>query len=345
MSELKPSPVSELRADVESICLPHGRVVGSPGHLQTRRFLSQRLREIGCEPWRGGRFEMPYADDARSFCNLAGVVRARNAGLAPLLVGAHYDSAIDAPCADDNAAAVAIALAVAGQVAESRPLERDLVVALFDAEEPPYFCSPSMGSRRFWEDQRDDRPLHAAVIMDLVGHDVSIDGFGSEAPESLRAALAPLLFMTGTESHPALRSVFGRAETVDGLRLVPTLNRYVGDMSDHGVFRENGVPYLFLSCGRWEHYHQPTDTPDRLNYEKMARITRQVLAFAASLDRVELPQVGSEQFSETLDLEVSRLRLALGAWLEPLLKLCGLDAVTSRAEMDRLVLTLLALGL
>ena len=23
--------------------------------------------------------------------------------------------------------------------------------------------------------------------------------------------------------------------------------RYVGDMSDHGIFRENGVPYFFLS--------------------------------------------------------------------------------------------------
>ena len=132
---------------------------------------------------------------------------------------------------------------------------------------------------------------------------------------------------------------------VDELTLVPTLNRYVGDMSDHGVFRQNGVPYFFLSCGRWEHYHEPTDTPDRLNYEKMARITRQVLALAASLDHAELPQTGSEQFSETLNLEVSRLRLALGAWLDPLLKLCGLDAVTSRAEMDRLVVRLLTLGL
>ena len=35
-----------------------------------------------------------------------------------------------------------------------------------------------------------------------------------------------------------------------GLKLVPTLNRYVGDMSDHGIFRQHGVPYFFLSCGR-----------------------------------------------------------------------------------------------
>lgn len=102
----------------------------------------------------GASFERPYTVGSQSFCNLIGVVRGRNPHLAPLLVGAHYDSAIAAPCADDNAAAVAIALAIAEPVAASHRLERDLVVALFDAEEPPYFCSPAMGSRRFWEDQR-----------------------------------------------------------------------------------------------------------------------------------------------------------------------------------------------
>jgi hypothetical protein len=265
--------------------------------------------------------------------------------LAPLLIGAHYDSAIAAPCADDNAAAVAIALAVAEQVAAPRPLERDLVVALFDAEEPPYFPSPAMGSRRFWEDQRDGRSMHAVVIMDLVGHDVTVDGLSRGPLAALSQVLAPLLFVTGTESHPRLPHVFKRAGTVAGLAVVPTLNRYVGDMSDHGVFRANGVPYFFLSCGRWPHYHEPTDTPDRLNYEKMARIVPQVLAFAEGLDSAELPQSGREQFTDTLDLETTRLRTALGSAWEPLLQRCGLDAVTRRTEMDRLILWLISLGL
>ena len=30
--------------------------------------------------------------------------------------------------------------------------------------------------------------------------------------------------------------------------------------------------FLFLSCGRWPHYHQETDTPDRLNFRKMYRV-------------------------------------------------------------------------
>jgi len=200
-----------------------------------------------------------------------------------------------------------------------------------------------MGSIRFWDDQRDGRAIHAALIMDLVGHDVSIDSLGP--PASLNRSLAPLLFITGTESHAGLRGVHERAGTVDGLSLVPVLNRYVGDMSDRGVFRENGVPYLFLSCGRWPHYHRNTDTPDRLNYEKMDRIARQVLAWIAALDDEELPQTGREQFAETLDLEISRLRVALGSERTPRPEGSGLEAVTNRAGMDRFVLSLLALGL
>ena len=72
-----------------------------------------------------------------------------------------------------------------------------------------------------------------------------------------------LTFATGAESHPDLPELLTGITIPERMKLIATLNEYVGDMSDHGVFRRNGVPYLFLSCGHWEHYHRPTDTPDR----------------------------------------------------------------------------------
>jgi hypothetical protein len=74
------------------------------------------------------------------------------------------------------------------------------------------------------------------------------------------------------ESHSALENVIKSTPENTKIRIVPALNSYVGDMSDHHIFRANDVPYLFLSCGRWEHYHMPTDTPEKLNYEKMGAI-------------------------------------------------------------------------
>lgn len=48
--------------------------------------------------------------------------------------------------ADDNAAA--IALEVAARL-RARPAARPVVIAQFDAEEPPFFHAPAMGSTRF----------------------------------------------------------------------------------------------------------------------------------------------------------------------------------------------------
>src|SRR5262245_36079503 len=101
MDKLMPSLVSALRADVEPMSLPEGRMVGSPGHRLVRERLAHRLREIGCEPWSDRTIELPYAWGGTSFCNLIGLIKGRNPRLAPILVGAHYDSAIAAPCADD----------------------------------------------------------------------------------------------------------------------------------------------------------------------------------------------------------------------------------------------------
>jgi hypothetical protein len=40
--------------------------------------------------------------------------------------------------------------------------------------------------------------------------------------------------------------------------------------SDYDAFRTAGVPFLFLSAGRTPRYHQPSDLPDTLHYERMA---------------------------------------------------------------------------
>lgn len=80
---------------------------------------------------------------------------------APVLIGAHYDTAGDWPGANDNAAAVAIALDAARRLVAA-PAARDVVIALFDAEEPPFFQTPIMGSTRFCERQATG-PVHAAL--------------------------------------------------------------------------------------------------------------------------------------------------------------------------------------
>jgi len=126
------------------LCQPEGRRVGQPGHDRARDYLKAQFAALGCQPYRGDSYELPYRDGDIDFTNLAAIVPGRDRTLPPLLVGAHYDSVIDAPCADDNGAAVAICLAVAQQALAAGGWERDLLVVFFDAEEPPYFMSAAM---------------------------------------------------------------------------------------------------------------------------------------------------------------------------------------------------------
>ena len=348
-----PSLPELLQRDVAAICYPQGRMVGSQGHKDARRHLAARLKEIGCQPFIGDSFELPYRSGGQDFCNLAGRIPGRDSTLATLLIGAHYDSVIPHPCADDNAAAVAIALQASSIVQKAATLERDLIVAIFDAEEPPYFHSESMGSNRFYEDHIHRRSeIHAALVMDLVGHDVClpVERLGPIAAEpSMEQAVADLkslLFVTGTESHPELAQVITTLGQAQDLRVIPTLNSYVGDMSDHGIFRRHGVPYYFLSCGTWEHYHMPTDTPDRLNYAKMTAITHYVVALLSGQDLALLAnRTGAARIHDTLALECRFLRDALGGLHQPMLDLAKLNCLTNRKDIDRFTRMLLSMGL
>jgi len=332
-----------LQSDVVELARPEGRVPGTKGHTRAREYLLRRMEEMGLLPWSGRDLHLPYRSGSFEGYNLAGVVPGSERELAPVLVGAHYDSVIAAPCADDNAAAVAIALAVAG---ERKPGERrrDLVLALFDAEEQPYTHTELMGSNRFYADDRDGRDIHCALIQDLTGHDVSLPlpPGGASLPDAA-ARLANLLFITGAESHGALPGLLGRLVRPDELPVVATLNRNVGDVSDHGVFRRSGVPYLFFSCGHWAHYHQPTDTPEKLNYRKMEKIARLIASVALGLDDLELPP--SQTDADTAAFESELLHTSLGPFLAGLLALAGLSEASSRGHLDQFAARLQSAGL
>lgn len=313
--------LDRLQRDVAALARPDGRMVGSAGHDRARDWLLGQLAQAALSPYAGDAFELPYTAAGVQFTNVLARLPGADSKLPPLLLAAHYDTAGPFPGADDNAAAIAILLSLARRWREGQ-LPRDVVFAFFDAEEPPYFLSPAMGSVHFYHHQRSG-PVHCAVVLDLVGHAVPIPG------------LDDLLFITGIESDPALPAAVEAMAPVESLRLVPTLNRYIGDLSDHHVFRLDRKPYLFLSCGRWAHYHSPTDTPEKLDYPKMAAIGK-------FLDRLlehvaAVPLEGPFEGGSSLQTELRFLRAGFG----PVIEALGLPLAT-RQDVDRAAAVLMA---
>lgn len=301
--------------DVNELTRTGSRKVGSIGHRRAREYLISRLEDLNLQPYRDRSFALPYGSE---FANIVATVQGSTPEVAPILLGAHYDTCGDVPGADDNAAAVAVLLDVAKNLLRSEQ-KRSIILAFFDGEEPPNFLQPNMGSIRFYEDQRIG-PIHAAIILDLVGHDVPVLG------------MEDLLFVTGAESDPLLADIVLRCEPESGLRTVPTLNSYVGDLSDHFIFRKNERPYLLLTCGHWEHYHERTDTADRLNYNKMAAVSQFLDCLTEQISESSL--AGPFDGGDTLQTEIKLLRKnvlpALNAFATNL-------SLENRSDIDSLV--------
>lgn len=342
--------VSQLESDTAAIALPEGRRVGSPGHDVVREFLRDRLEAIGLRPFRGDRFELgylaphPFEDEPSDFTNLVGVIPGRDRSLSPILLGAHYDSVLDGPCADDNATSVALNLAIAEEFqlrAQERPLERDLIIALFDAEEPPHFQGETMGSIRFHEDHAADIDFAGVIVSDLIGHDLNLRDLGVTTPGAglLQPRLGKTVFVLGAESDPVFPGIVEAAAAESaGIHVFPTLNRYIGNMSDHHSFEQQGQPFLFLSCGRGRHYHQQEDDLSWINFKKLGRITEFV---ANVIQRIDAdPADRNRDLEDTADFEIRMIERAVGPAYPLLLKAVGIGKPRSRRDLDQLVMAL-----
>jgi hypothetical protein len=86
---------------------------------------------------------------------------------------------------------------------------------------------------------------------------------------------------------------------------IPMVGRI--SFSDYDAFRNRHVPYLFLSAGRTPRYHQVTDLPDTLHYERMAATVSWLLELLQRLDRDAEPY-GFEPDREDLPEDVASLR-------------------------------------
>ena len=258
---------STLRCWVEWLASPAlaGREPGSAGGATAREGLEAVLRDLSLEPGGvGGSYTQALPRGANVLARIPGKDPARSGE--HVVFAAHYDhlgvrGGATYLGADDNASGVAVLLEVTRRLAAAPPA-RSVLVAAFDAEEPPAYLTEAMGSAHFVAHPTVPAPQIVAMIaMDLMG--------GNMWP----GARTPLYVM-GRETiantgGPALESTIVPTRAMH-LRLVEDLPGGRQAFSDHGAFFATRTPVLFFSTGRSPHYHRVTDLPDTLDYEKLA---------------------------------------------------------------------------
>lgn len=271
---------SELRAHVEALAgrIGHRHPMGEPrGYARAADWVERRLASIG------------YAVESQEY-RLAGFPAWNFEAEVPgrrseevVIVGAHYDSAMNTPGANDNASGVAALLALAERF-YGRPMDRTLRFVAFAAEEWPFFQTEKMGS---WVYARKCRQQGDRIVAMI---NLETIGYYTDAPASQRYPLlvGPLYPSTGNfvaivgdpGSAELLRRVvaaFRHSEPFpcEGAAL-PRLVREVG-LSDHWAFWQEGYPAVMVTdtaMFRYPYYHRPEDTPDKLDYPRLARVVR-----------------------------------------------------------------------
>ncbi len=267
----EPQRLTTLRAHVEYLASPdrQGRAPGTPGGLAARRYLEAAFAELSLTPAGTDGYQQPIPEIAGA--NLLGTIPGRGPHSDRyVVVAAHYDHlgllwGRVYPGADDNAAGVAVLLEAAARLG-GRDLDRSILIASFDAEEPPYFLTEQMGSVRWVaEPTLPLTQVDVMICLDLVGHALG--------PPSLPEEIRRSVFLLGAERSPGVGSLVDRVGgTVEGIYPRRVDGDLIPPLSDYYAFERAGIPSLFFTLGRDRHYHTPEDTPDKLDYPKMAAL-------------------------------------------------------------------------
>jgi hypothetical protein len=260
----------QLRRDIEALTQHRDRRPGGVGHAEARDYLARRLGELALPTYAGESYLAPYGSEV---VNVLAAIHGSDRHRRRVVLATNYDGARGSPGAGENAASVAIVLAVAPRL-QAAALDRGVVVALLDDVAPPRHRDSATGATVLLTDQR-RHDVKAAVVLDRLGH---------RSDE----ASAATVFVTGAETDARLPSVLSDA-TNDRFRLVPVHRRRRKDVAVSAPFVAAGVPYLELCGGHWSGHGSPDDTLERLDVSLLVDLVDTVETLVRRLDRVRLP--------------------------------------------------------
>lgn len=200
-----------------------------------------------------------------------------------IVVGAHYDAVVGAPGANDNGSGVAALLELVDRFRDAE-LARTIRFVAFVNEEPPHFMTGAMGSAVYAREvaKRKDN-IVAMYSLETIG-------YFSDDPGSQHYPLPFSFFypdqgnFIGFIGNLRSRSLVTRSirafrahatfpsEGIAAPAFIPGIS-----WSDQRSFWKQGYPAIMITDTapyRYPYYHTPSDTPDKVNYDKMVYVVQ-----------------------------------------------------------------------
>lgn len=276
---------NNLRRIVQKISIPRHGWYNFEALLAVAKFIEDQFREYG---YIVDFDEFSYR--GRKYKNIIATVENINSRKEWLLIGAHYDSSVGSPGADDNASGVAVMLEIA-RIIRDYPMAEKMKFVAFTLEEPQAFdLKFIIGSSNFVKKMKKLGYKYKAIILESVG-------YFSEMRDSQKLPA----FIKGPDVGNFL-GVVGNGKSKPLLELFEEANNYVPNLnlithkvpmngwlsletrfSDHAPFWDAGFQAVMLTdtaMFRNPYYHTSQDTPDKLNFSFMEDVTKALLAAA-----------------------------------------------------------------
>ena len=224
-----------------------------------------------------------------------------------VVIGSHLDHLGESrgtiyPGADDDGSGTTGVMAVAQMFAKNpaRP-KRSVLFVCFSAEERGL-----IGSRYFVD--------NCPIPLSAIAAELQMDMIGRSEEESRDGGRLVNRGETAEDNRNVIHLVGTKKMSSALHELCMVSNQKAGfeiefdqeslfTRSDHANFAYKGVPIAFFFTGIHKDYHQPTDTPDKIDYPKLLRIARYVYDIGYEVaDGATRPMIDPElwrQFKKT----------------------------------------------
>jgi Peptidase family M28 len=248
-----------------------------PRLLQAAEWIEASLAQAGYKVRRLG-----FDVRGRRVDNLEVEISGRSQSEEIVVVGAHYDSVPGCPAANDNGSGVAALLALARALRNAQP-ERTIRLVAFVNEEPPFYRTSEMGSVVYAREcRRHEERIIAMLSLETMGYYRDEKGTQMYPPpfSLFYPAEGNFIAFVGNVSSVGLvrkcLAIFRRQIKFpsEGAAL-PEFITGIG-WSDHWSFWKQGYPAVMVTdtaLFRYPYYHSPEDTYDKLDYDRLARVT------------------------------------------------------------------------
>ncbi len=263
---------------------------GSPRSEAAARYVAAELRDAGLTEVDLQGFERHGIRGT----NVIGTLRGPSDEM--IVVGAHHDTAPGAPGAYDDGGGVGLLIELARAMAVAPTRTRTFVFVSFDGEESWSTGLGQTAGSRAWIERLgpDARRIVAALVIEMAGwtggtpviHPLAYP----DPREQGRSVVAPEWVVRSVLSGASAEGApFGVGDPWISWVYQPTVRTFRARLyGDDLSFLQAGIPAVFVSDSSftafYPHYHQATDTADKLDAASLGRMGAGLLGSVRALD-------------------------------------------------------------